>query len=70
MQKNMGTVDRGIRGLIGVALLVVFFVAPPENAILYWGALVVGIVMLATAALAWCPPYTIFGINTCGTCKE
>lgn len=67
MQRNVGNVDRGIRGLVGVVLLLVFFLAPPANVILYWGALVVGIVMVATAALGWCPPYSIFGINTCGT---
>ena len=67
MQHNVGSVDRGIRGLIGVALLLVFFLAPPANVYLSWGALVVGIVMIATAALSWCPPYAIFGINTCAS---
>lgn len=67
MQKNVGSIDRGIRGLIGVVLLVVFFVAPPASALLYWGCLVVGLMMIGTAALGWCPPYSIFGINTCST---
>lgn len=65
MQRNVGNIDRGIRGLVGVILLLVFFVAPPANAILLWGCLVVGVVMVGTAALGWCPPYSIFGINTC-----
>jgi hypothetical protein len=46
---------------------VVFFVAPPASALLYWGCLVVGLMMIGTAALGWCPPYSIFGINTCST---
>lgn len=65
MQKNVGNVDRGIRGLVGVLLMMIFFVAPPANVYLYWGCLVVGLMMLATAALSWCPPYAIFGIKTC-----
>lgn len=67
MQKNVGSIDRIIRGLVGVVLLAVFFVAPPAMPLLYWGCLVVGLVMVGTAALGWCPPYTIFGINTCRT---
>lgn len=70
MQRNVGTVDRGLRGIVGVALLLVFFLAPPANVYLYYGALVVGIVMLATAALGWCPPYAIFGIKTCSSKAE
>ena len=70
MQRNVGSVDRGIRGIIGVALLLVFFLAPPANVYLYYGALVVGILMLATAALGWCPPYAIFGIKTCSAKTE
>ncbi|WP_439612370.1 YgaP family membrane protein [Reyranella sp.] len=28
-----------------------------------WGW--IGLVPLATAALGWCPPYSLLGINTC-----
>lgn len=67
MQRNVGTIDRALRAIVGVALLLVFFLAPPANVYMYYGALVVGIVMLATAALGWCPPYMIFGIKTCAS---
>jgi len=70
MQNNVGSVDRGLRGIVGVALLLVFFLAPPANVYLYYGALVVGIVMLGTAALSWCPAYGIFGIKTCSSKTE
>lgn len=70
MNKNVGNIDRGIRGLIGVALMVVFFVAPPASPVLFYGILVVGLVMLATAVFGWCPPYSIFGINTCSAKKD
>ncbi|MCR4378942.1 MAG: DUF2892 domain-containing protein [Rhodospirillales bacterium] len=65
MQRNVGNIDRGIRGLVGVVLLLVFFVAPPANAILYWACLVVGVVMVGTAALGWCPAYLPIGLSTC-----
>ena len=29
----------------------------------------VGIVPLATGLMGWCPAYTLFGMNTCGTKK-
>jgi hypothetical protein len=67
MKRNMGSIDRGIRGLVGLVLLAVFFLMPIENIYLYWGALVVGVMMLGTALLGWCPPYMIFGISTCST---
>ncbi len=68
MQKNVGTIDRAIRGLVGIALLVVFATGMLEGTggII---ALIVGVVMLGTAAIGWCPPYTLLGINT-GAAKD
>ena len=37
------------------------------NVIGPWGW--IGVVPLATAALGWCPLYTVLGINTCGLKK-
>lgn len=64
MQKNVGSIDRAIRALLGVGLLAVYFLGALQGTpgII---ALVVGIVMLATAAMGWCPPYSLVGINTC-----
>ena len=65
MQKNVGSIDRTIRALVGVALLAVFFFGGVEGT-LGIVALVIGVVMLGTAAIGWCPPYSLLGINTCG----
>jgi len=65
MQKNVGSIDRAIRALAGIALLAAFFLGALQGG-LGIAALVVGIVMLATAAMGWCPPYKLLGINTCG----
>lgn len=65
MQKNVGSIDRAIRALVGIALLAVYFLGALQGT-LGIVALVVGIVMLGTAAMGWCPPYALLGINTCG----
>ncbi|CUH77093.1 DUF2892 domain-containing protein [Tropicibacter naphthalenivorans] len=61
--KNMGQTDRIIRAIVGIVLLIAFF--SMAAGVLKWIALVVGIVMLATAAMGSCPPYALLGINTC-----
>ena len=61
--KNMGQTDRIIRAIVGIVLLIVFF--SMAAGFLKWAALVVGLVMLATAAMGSCPPYGLLGINTC-----
>ena len=60
MLKNMGTIDRGIRAIVGVVLLVLLFTL--QGGIRYIGLL--GIVMLFTAAVGYCPAYRPFGIRT------
>jgi len=60
MTKNVGTADRAIRIVAGVALMAL----AATGTVGAWGWL--GIVPLATGLIGWCPPYSIFGINTCG----
>jgi hypothetical protein len=54
----MGKIDRIIRTVLGIALL-------------GWGLMnsciiadIVGALLLITAAIGWCPPYALLGINT------
>jgi ABC-type polysaccharide/polyol phosphate export permease len=63
MTRNMGNVDRAVRVVIGIILIALVFVGPKTP----WGWL--GLIPLATAALGYCPPYAIFGINTSGKDK-
>ncbi len=60
MKKNMGSPDRVIRTVAGLAIIGagVYFNS-------WWGA--IGVVLLATAATGWCPPYALLGISTCGS---
>ena len=57
MQKNMGTADRILRVIIGIALLA--WGGYSQN---LWGAF--GAIPLFTAMVSWCPLYVPFGINT------
>jgi len=63
MQTNVGSLDRIVRVVIGVALLVWFFV---DNGGGFWHyAKLIGIVPLLTAAMGSCPLYSVLGISTC-----
>lgn len=59
MTRNMGKTDRGLRAALGV-VLIGLAVAGPQSP-LGW----IGIIPLATAAVGWCPLYTLLGIRTC-----
>ena len=63
MTKNMGQTDRIIRAIVGVVLLIAAFTA--VSGALAWIAGIIGVVMLGTAAMGFCPPYAILGIKTC-----
>jgi hypothetical protein len=63
MQANVGSLDRALRIIVGLALLSLVFVGPQT----LWG--LVGIVPLLTAAVGFCPAYTLLGLNTCPLAK-
>ena len=63
MTKNVGGIDRIIRISAGVALIA----AAATGAIGVWGY--IGLVPLATGLMGWCPPYAMFGFNTCSMKK-
>ncbi len=60
MSCNVGTVDRTLRIVLGLAIIAagVYFQS-------WWGA--VGIIPLFTAVVRWCPLYSIVGVSTCST---
>ena len=60
-EKNMGQTDRMIRAIVGAVLVIAFFMMSGAWA---WIALVIGVVLLGTAVLGTCPPYSLLGINT------
>jgi len=65
-EKNVGTIDRVVRIIVGIALLAAFalnMVAAP----LSYLVLLIGIIALVTGAVGTCPAYSVIGINTIGT---
>jgi hypothetical protein len=61
MLKNVGTVDRVIRIVAGLALIA----ASLLGYIGLWGW--IGVVVLATGLFRFCPAYLPFGLSTCPT---
>ncbi|MBA4709676.1 YgaP family membrane protein [Aquitalea aquatica] len=59
MSKNVGGIDRILRIVIGVALII----ATVAGLLPAWGW--IGIVPLATGLIGWCPAYLPFGLKTC-----
>jgi hypothetical protein len=69
---NVGTLDRLARFALGLVLLVVAFAVPAAEAALgmaWWLLPLVGVVMIGTAAVGFCPLYTVLGIRTCPMTK-
>lgn len=63
MKQNVGKTDKYIRIVLGTIILAIgiFFQS-------WWG--LIGIVLILTALVSWCPVYVPFGISTCETSKK
>lgn len=71
MVANVGGIDRVLRFIAGIVLILVPFAAPSVPALAglgswAWVIGAVGLVMLLTAAFRFCPAYPLLGVNTCG----
>ena len=61
MKRNVGTTDRAVRIILGLALLAaVIFVEGPAR----WLGLV-GVIALASGVFGYCPLYGLLGFDTC-----
>ena len=64
MTCNVGGIERPIRIGMGILALCVGLFAEWSSAIA--GAfLAIGVILLLTGAVGFCPLFTLFGINTC-----
>ena len=61
MNKNVGKIDKTIRLIVGVLIIIAGFLN---------GSLlgIIGLIPIITALISWCPLYTILKINT--ICKN
>lgn len=64
MHINVGTPDRIIRLIVGIALLA-WAVFGHLSTLWFWLALIVGLALVVTGVLRVCPGYSLLGINTC-----
>jgi len=58
MKANVGTIDKAVRAVLGIALIAWALMGGPVWA---W----IGVIPLATAVFSWCPLYMLVGMNTC-----
>ncbi len=68
MSHNVGNIDRIFRLVLGIVLLVAPFVsglALFNSTTATVISVIVGLVLIATAAMKFCPLYRILGIQTC-----
>ena len=63
MQINVGGWDRILRIIVGAVLIAL----AAFGQIGLWGY--IGVVPLLTGLIGWCPPYAMFGFNTCSMKK-
>jgi hypothetical protein len=61
MVVNVGSVDRVVRIVAGVAILSLLFILDGNAR---WLG-VIGLVPLFTGLVRWCPAYSLIGLNTC-----
>lgn len=64
MTRNVGTIDRIARVVLGLVFLAyaLGYIAP-DTGYNAWGWL--GLFLIGTAAVSFCPIYRVFGMRTC-----
>ncbi len=69
MTVNVGTIDRIVRGIVGLALIAfaLGFAWPGTG----WNWIGwIGVIPLATGAVGMCPLYSVLGLSTCAMPKK
>lgn len=62
MKANIGQVDRWVRIILGLVLLSLIYFLRSDAGLWWWG--LIGLVLLGTAAINFCPIWAAFGIST------
>ena len=62
MKRNIGSIDRALRVLAGIALVAVGFGVLGGTVGIVVG--VIGLIPLATGLIGWCPLYSLFKLKT------
>lgn len=64
MKTNVGGIDRILRVVIGLVLVIL----ASSGTVGWWGWL--GLIPLLSGLFRVCPLYSMLGINTCGACRK
>lgn len=62
LKTNVGTTDRVLRVVLGLVLLLAFFLYPEAG--WRWFTLI-GVIPLVTGLVGSCPVYSLLGVSTC-----
>ncbi len=62
MTKNVATIERIVRAVVGIGIIGLAFVGSRTP----WAYL--GIIPFLTSIIVFCPPYALLGIKTCKDC--
>lgn len=63
MKKNMGTIDKVVRILIAIVIIVLYFVNVISGTLAIV-LLILSAIFILTSLISFCPLYLPFGINT------
>jgi len=63
MKKNMGTIDKVIRILVAVVVVILFFTNIISGTLAYI-LLALSVIFVVTSLLSFCPLYLPFGLST------
>ncbi|ROL60454.1 DUF2892 domain-containing protein [Bacteroidetes/Chlorobi group bacterium ChocPot_Mid] len=66
MKKNMGSIDKIIRIVVALLIIVLFFAKILSGTVAII-LLVISLIFILTSIVGFCPLYRIFGLTTCKT---
>ncbi len=64
MTRNVGSIDRMVRVILGLALIILPFLGAGYG-FWNWLSVIVGAVLLITGVARSCPLYSVIGVSTC-----
>jgi F0F1-type ATP synthase assembly protein I len=64
MENNLGNIDRFIRLILGIVLLVIAFASHLTSGLQSYAVITFGMAFFATSVVSFCPFYALFGLNT------
>lgn len=68
MTTNVGKADLTVRFILGACLFFMPLLNIPaiwSSAVLAYGSMAIGLILVATAAFRFCPLYRLLGISSC-----